>query len=200
MGSITVALAIREFLVTAMDMAAMMVASTASEAAQAEVLDRVQACQAELRNMPFANDSFAVVLAVGVLPWVASWRKSLMEMGRVLRPGGYIIVTTDNRYRLTHLLHPRAWPRLVAIKTSRKKPLPRSCSLRAFDSVLLAAGFQVRAVETLGFGPFWLLDKLLSNRAQVRLHRALQYFSDRHVPLVRAVGAHHIVIAQKIGL
>jgi len=117
MGSITVALAIREFLVTAMDMAAMMVASTASEAAQAEVLDRVQACQADLHNMPFANDSFAVVLAVGVLPWVASWRKSLMEMARVLRPGGYIIVTTDNRYRLTHLLHPRAWPRLVAMST-----------------------------------------------------------------------------------
>ena len=48
--------------------------------------------QADGRSLPFADDSFDVVLLMQVLSGAEDWRGVLVEACRVLRPGGCIVV------------------------------------------------------------------------------------------------------------
>jgi SAM-dependent methyltransferase len=43
---------------------------------------------------PFADESFAMVLSIEVLEHVGDVRKACKEIGRVLRPGGWAVITT----------------------------------------------------------------------------------------------------------
>ncbi len=47
-------------------------------------------------QIPFADGSFDVCLAVELLEHVPHWYECLQEMSRVLRPGGLLLVTTSN--------------------------------------------------------------------------------------------------------
>jgi len=51
----------------------------------------------------------------------------------------------------------------------------------------------------LGFGPFWLLNRLLPQAFGVKLHRALQGLADRGVPVLRSAGAQYITLSRKVG-
>src|SRR5262249_22268713 len=132
-GSTTVALARRGFRVTALDPAESMVALTREAADQSGVGDRVVTGIGDVRQLPFADSSFSLVLALGVLPWVDSTRRAIGEMVRVLKPGGFLIANVDNRWRLGHVLDPLLWVRLLARKLARLSGLrePRRTPLTA---------------------------------------------------------------------
>ena len=49
----------------------------------------------------------------------ADFGRTLREMARVVQPGGYLIVTTDNRLRLNHVIHPFAWARVFGLQLLR---------------------------------------------------------------------------------
>src|SRR5258706_7451 len=106
-GLATVALAERGFAVEAVDTVRDMLRSTKARAASAGVTHRVRAIQASVDHLPYSDNHFSLVLAIGVLPWLACTRKAMVEIIRVTRPGGNIIVNIDNTLRLHQMLDAR---------------------------------------------------------------------------------------------
>jgi len=49
---------------------------------------RVRASLGDIRCIPLIDHSFDLIVALGVLPWLRSIDEALLEMARVLRPGG----------------------------------------------------------------------------------------------------------------
>src|SRR5207253_9290660 len=120
--------------ITATDSASAMVETTRRHAAEGGLERRVAATVADAQAMPFADESFALVVALGVIPWLPSPQRALHEMARVLRPGGVLVVNVDNVRRLNHLVDPllspvlppvRRWRRGLARRTS-----PAAATLR----------------------------------------------------------------------
>jgi ubiquinone/menaquinone biosynthesis C-methylase UbiE len=188
-GLTSVALAQRGYRVNAIDSIPVMLELTNREAKQAGVADRVITGLGDAHSVEFADEQFALVLAIGLTPWLHSLDTALSEMARVVRSGGHVIVTADNRYRLSYWLDPRLHPlhapvRPIMAAMLRKarllkeppKPRVRMYSVRAFDRHLQSAGLSKKYSKVLGFGPFTLFNKkLLPNSIGVQLHHALQY-------------------------
>ena len=64
---------------------------------------------AEAEHLPFADGAFAAVIAADVIEHLAGQRQSLEEMGRVLRTGGPLFLSTPNRFSLTPEPHVGLW-------------------------------------------------------------------------------------------
>jgi D-aspartate ligase len=210
-GQTAVALAQRGYRVHALDATPQMLALAAG-AARAAGVTTLTTALGDAHALELADGDFDVVIALGVLPWLHGEAQALAEMARVLRPGGWLIATADNRRPLHRLLDPRATPSLAPARAAVKRLLRRdrdrepAAGLRArsHDAGALEALLRARGLETvrrssIGFGPFSLLGrKLLSDAADVTVHERLQRLADRDWPLLRSSGAHHVVLARKI--
>lgn len=210
-GLTTIALAQRGFTVQAVDTVDRMVALTRQAASEAGVADRVMTSLGDAHALAFPESAFSLVIGMGVAPFLHSLNAAITECARVLRPGGYSIFTTDNRWRLNHLLDPVFFPpvrkprRWVRSLLERLKvlqvftgPRPNRHSIREFDACLAAAGLQKIKGTTVGFGPFTLFDiKLLSDSLGVRLHNKLQGLADSKCPLLQRFGSLYIPLARK---
>ena len=90
---------------------------TASARAQEHgVQDRVSVKVADVHQLPYDSGQFDVVVAVGVIPWLHSPGAAVVEMARVLRPGGQLVLTADNAARLMSFTDPRG---LLALRFCR---------------------------------------------------------------------------------
>lgn len=68
---------------------------------------RLSEVQAEARLLPFAADSFDVVIANLLLPWIDDLAPTLSEVSRVVKPGGLFAFATLGPDSLRELRH--AW-------------------------------------------------------------------------------------------
>jgi ubiquinone/menaquinone biosynthesis C-methylase UbiE len=211
-GRATVALAQRGYVVDAIDSTPNMLAITRQYAAGAGVARLISANVGNACLLDFADHSFGIVLAVGVMPYLTSPRKALAEMARVLKPGGFLLLTAGNRWRLNHILDPWLCPPLQParrffariLRPFRKlRPEPFRPSLRfesgtEFDASLAAAGFVTLKRTTVGFQPLTFRQRLiLREETSIRLNRALQSLADRNVPGIRSMGMDHVFLARK---
>ena len=207
-GLSVVELGRRGYAVDAIDASPAMVELTTRHAAQRGVAEVVSARVGEVERLPFADDTFELVVALGVLPWVGDPGAALAELRRVLKPGGHAIVTADNRARLSFLLDPWANPFLVRVRqlrdlVRRRSRKPADIVVRfhwpsTFDRLVAAAGLEPIAARTVGFGPFTLHGRpLFSDAAGMRSQRRLQRLADRGVPGVRGSGSHYLINARK---
>ena len=204
-GLTSVQLALEGYTIQAVDSVDVMIQRTRQHANKAGVGERIIASVGSVYHMRYPDNSFDLVLKIGVAPWLHSLDKALREVVRIVRPGGYLITTADNRSRLNYWLDPRYWPLLQPIRRRVRDVVvgPRGASarlhsLREFDSRLLAVGFKKIEGRTVGFGPFSFLGwKFLSDSSGVRAHRRLQEFADAGVPILRSMGTHYIVLARK---
>jgi SAM-dependent methyltransferase len=207
-GQTAVELARRGFAVEGTDSSSEMVDLTSHRIVEAGLSDEMTASVADVHALPHPTGSFALVVAVGVLPWLHSPERGIEELARVLRPGGHAIVTADNRMRLNMLVDPSENPLLAPLKVpwhalKRRRgwrpsgPDPRLDSPSMVDRMLLAAGLEPERRRTLGFGPFTVLRRpILGDRLGLRLHRWLQGLADRGVPGLRRAGWHYMVCAR----
>lgn len=209
-GLISVELARDGYTVQATDSVDAMIQLARQHAEQAGVSDRVITGIRDVHHLGFPDNSFDLILKIGVAPWLHSLDKAVHEVARVLRPGGYLITTADSYWRLNYWLDPRYLPPLGSLrkgfrglleKASIVKPSgpgARLHTLREFDASLVAAGLQKVEWRTVGFGPFSLLGKkMLPDATGVRLHNWLQSRADRKVPVIRSAGTHYVVLARK---
>ncbi len=136
----------------------------------------------------------------------------MQEMARVTRPDGHVILTADNRARLTSYLDPWQLPALRPLKRHVKILLERTKLRYRSPSDIEAALHTCRFVDetlahfelfkvrsmTLGFGPFSLFRRsILAEKPGIALHYRLQSLAERNVPVFRSTGAQYLVLARK---
>jgi len=207
-GLTAVALAQRGYRLDALDTVPAMLELTLQKAQQAEVSDHVSASLGDAHQLPYPGESFHVVIAMGVTPFLHSLGVAMGEMTRVVKANGYVMVNADNCWRLNYILDPRLSPLLAAPRRGLKvllRPRNRPADVlihryarQEFDSIIVQSGLQIRHSSMLGFGPFTFFGKQLPNRIGLTLHCFLQECADRNVPIVRSTGSQYIVLAQKL--
>jgi SAM-dependent methyltransferase len=207
-GYTAVALASRGYGVHALDVAPEMIA-LATTRARAAGLRALTAAVGDVYRLTLADASFDLVVALGVLPWLEAEARALAEMARVLKRGGWLIVTADSAAPLHRLIDPRATPWLAPLRRGIKRALGRDGGgdglppsrrhhARALRALVRGAGLETVRMSSVGFGRFTMLGRpLLSPRGDVAVQRRLQRLADAGWPLLDAGGSHHVVLARK---
>jgi D-aspartate ligase len=214
-GVLAVELARRGYVVDAIDPSEAMVRLARERASEAGINEKLTVEVGDAHALSFAAQSFDLVVALGVLPWLHSPSVAVTEMARVLKPRGYVLFTSDNRFRLSHFIDPRFAPALIPpaldpMKIAVKEVLLhsvgrhstwRSSTTHSYGMLrkfLSSAGLAPIRHTTLGFGPFSIWRRtLLSEQTGIELHMWLQKAADRNTPGLRATGAQHVVLAER---
>lgn len=211
-GHFAVDLARQGLRVTAIDSTEAMVEQTRAQAAAAGLADGLCVALGDTNGLTYPDGNFDLVVALGVLPWVADPFGAVREMARVTRPGGYVLVTFDNCARLHSFFDPWLNPATAWLKRNTKAALARAglyhpsgrsqgavlYSRRFTDAALRDAGLIPLLDATVGFGPFTLFRcDILPQGVALRLHHHLQALADRQVPILRATGSHYLALARK---
>jgi ubiquinone/menaquinone biosynthesis C-methylase UbiE len=209
-GRLTLALAQRQYRVRAIDSVPSMIETARQRLQQGGAAAAVNIGDANALSA--ADGSATLVVAVGVIPWLVEPSRAVAEMTRVAEVGGHVLVSADNRARLTHLLDPRFHPFALPMKRALNKVIrwlgfwsdrPESYARTHYtyelDKLVARAGLVKVARQTVGFGPFTLLGRpVLSEAATISLHRSLQRLADHDVPFLRAMGSNYLVLAKKV--
>ena len=211
-GRCTVALAQRGYLVHAIDSVSEMVDSAQQLAVEAGVRSSTSINLGYAHDLAFEDDAFGLVVSIGVLPYLDTPLEALREMARVLRPGGFLLVTAGNRSRLNHLLDPWLTPALQSTKRAvgalwrnfrkarpdRPRPRLRLESLRELEGWFSAVGLAKVKARTVGFPPLTFnFHQIFGEQTSLRLNCWLQMLADRDVPAIRSSGMDHVILARK---
>ncbi len=211
-GFLSVALAQRGLRVHAIDSTETMVELTRQQAAESGVTELLSVDAGDIYALSFENDSFDLVTALGVLPWLERPELAIREMARVARPGGHVLLTDGNKVALNLLLDPWKNPAFAPLRRSVKGilewvgllhqlPKPMMATFhdrRLIDEALASAELIKIKGMTLGFGPFTFLHrKVLPERLGIVLHHRLQSLANRNVPPFRSTGLTYLVLARK---
>jgi len=119
--------------------------------------------RANLEALPFADGEFDLVLCSQVIEHVLDADLAVAELARVLRPGGSLVISTDNaRNVVTKTINA---PRTAAVAALRLRGArgriesPATAYTRAtFRALLEGGGFTVERLETFRFHLMWPLD------------------------------------------
>ena len=210
-GPATVALAQRGARVKAIDTVTRMVSLTQQSASEAGVSDLVEASIGDIHRLNFRENSFDAVVAIGVIYWLHSPTQALNEVFRVLKPGGYLVVSADNAKRLTYAADPAHLPSILGLRR-RAARLLRSLGLRKaassipvnrysieeFDQLIAAMGFRKMKQLTVGFGPFSFCEcHFIPDLVGIKLHGFLQRLAQCGFASLAGRGNHYVVLAQK---
>lgn len=211
-GLMSAALAQRGFRVHAIDSVEAMIEQARKHAEEYGITDLLNVDTGDVYALAFEEDSFDLVVALGVIPWLERPELAMQEMARVTKLGGYVILTADNQARLNNLLDPWLNPVFVPFKHRVKNSLVRiglrrrssedagaTCHSRRFiDEALTQVDLVKTKSITLGFGPFSLFrHTVVPEPLGIALHYRLQHLVDRNIPGFRSAGAHYIVLARK---
>lgn len=132
--------------------------------------------RANLEQLPLPDVSFDVVLCSQVIEHLLAPAEGARELARVLRPGGVLVLSTDNRAnRVTRLLNA---PRRLVVAAlrwqGRRKNVEfphRDFSRAELEALVVEAGLTVERVRTFRFTlmntPTWV--QRLLNRLDRRL-------------------------------
>ena len=211
-GLLAVDVARRGYVVEAIDTSQAMVDLARGHAAEAAVNDRLMVSIGDAHALPGEPDSYNLVIALGVVPFLHSPAAALSEMARVVEPGGYVLLTSDNQWRLNHVLDPRLTPVLAPLKRAAKGVArllggnlnegwpARRFSYTSLERLLSNSGLAIIRCMTLGFGPFSLFGRhLFPETISIGLHRRLQSLANHGTPVLRRTGAQHIVLTRRRG-
>jgi 2-polyprenyl-3-methyl-5-hydroxy-6-metoxy-1,4-benzoquinol methylase len=211
-GFLSVALARKGYWIDAMDSTPAMIELTRTNAARSRVARRINTCEGDVHSLLMAENEYDIVVALGVIPWLHSEERALVEMRRILKPGGFLLITADNEVRLNRVLDPRSTPLLKPIRKTVKyivQTFAGSCGISTqfepkrhypseIDAMIKRVGLSKVQSAAIGFGPFTFFGKpVLSDHAGVWLHRRLQRLSLHGVAGIRAVGSHYLLLARK---
>ena len=210
-GLLTADLARRGYTIEALDRVKSMLDLTRRNALKFGVEDRINAHIADVCQLPYRNGMFRCLIALGVVPWLPDINGAMKELSRVLVPGGYAIITADNRHRLNHLLDPASMPAFAALKGQLKRVLEKyglhepskepevyRYTLKEFRQLLASVGLIGIQYHMIGFGPFSFFKyEPFSGPLGVRLHNRLQRRSNRGLWPLRSTGSQILVAATK---
>jgi SAM-dependent methyltransferase len=186
------------FEVAAIDQSAKMV-ETAEANCDPAALERVTLRVSGADAIPFPDASFDLVTNIAVLMYVPDDKQVVAELFRVLKPGGSLIITVDNRRDLADIVDLPGRMRR-AIQRSRPLPSTPASSVRSAPEIkprryspaemrvlLTGAGFVVDEEASLGFAPVLVNgSRVFGDRTDLAIDRSLQFL--RNVPGLRLTG------------
>lgn len=208
-GFLSIALAQRGFHVEAIDSVEGMVETARQHAQEAQVAKHLAIGTGDVNALTFEKQTFDLVVALGVIPWIEKPEAALREIARVTKPGGYVLLTTDNLTGLTNFCDPVHNPLSRPVKQALNKllrsfgsayriPVVTSQSCQRVDKMLARVQLDKLRGRTLGFGPFTFFNHvIIPNDLGERLHTRLQCLADQHRPWFRSSGRQYIVLTRK---
>lgn len=126
--------------------------------------------RAAVEALPFAAESFDVVVSIEVLRYLSEPMRCLRELARVLRPGGVCLVTAAPRLNLNGYW---AINRLATVV-----PLPRMVRLKQYFTTsrmlrkqLIEAGFERPEIHGVYLGPINWIERVAPRTLPVLLRR-----------------------------
>lgn len=143
-GNYTIELAKKGLKATGIDSSEEMLA-WAKEKGRKEKLD-ITFQKTDAANLPFPDYSFDLLISTGLLCFLKKPEKTLLEMHRVLKPGGKLVVGTLNRWS--------PWALFRRIKGMFKETIynqARFISPTELEGLIRRAGFEVRETSTCLF-------------------------------------------------
>ena len=126
-----------DFSITALDRSQMMI-----DAARSVIGDDagVRFVVGRIELMPFDDASFDVALALGVLEYVVDVRAAVEDLARVVKPGGLVVVSMQNRFGPFRLWERTVFPRLARLRGSAYEVEERPVDERPLRRILEGAG------------------------------------------------------------
>jgi 2-polyprenyl-3-methyl-5-hydroxy-6-metoxy-1,4-benzoquinol methylase len=192
-GQLVVEMARRGLVASGTDLAEGMVKATEALVAQHALTADVRHAGAD--RLPFDDETFAVVTALGLVEYTDDPAQAIGEMTRVLAPGGHLIVTAPNPARLAYVLDP------VGAVLGRFRPPPAGYrrhywTPRGFRRLLGAAGLEVTRLEGHGIAPVTFAAKqVVPDARAVAISTRLEHVLP--VPVAAWLGANLIAVAHK---
>jgi len=210
-GHTTIELARRGYAVFGVDTLREMIALTRHSATEGKMGEKVFLSIGDVCSLHFADRAFDLTIAIGVLPWLRSPDTAIKELSRVAKPGGHLIITFGNYWRLDYFLDPSLNPLLKPLRTFAKRVLkeigvldssegPRVHMHSANDikSLVNSQRLELLKVVTIGFGPFSFLGApIFPSSVGLRLHENLQRLADTNVPGIASSGRTQVILAKK---
>ena len=203
-GHTTVALAKRGFVVEALDAARAMADATAERVERAGLEANVRTGVGDIYQLPYQDGEFALVVAIGVLPWLDDRDSAVRELARVVAPGGHVLLTMDNSRSFSRWLDPSLNPLVLPLKRRLAAVLGRTearanfCPNAEIDRTVRQHHLRKVWSSTVGFGPFTVFNRpLLRQSLGTRVHVRLQAMADRNLPAIRGAGSHYLLLATK---
>lgn len=174
---------------------------TVSQAGLAFAPGGLHACVGDVRTIPFRDASFDAIYSMGTIEHFAETEAAVVEMARVLKPGGRAIIGVPNRR--DPFLRP-AFAALLQALGLYAYGLEKSYSRRALRRMIERAGLAVVDETAILFMPGWLRMLDLACHAWCPPLAVLTgacvwpfVMLDRHVALVRKHGYLLATIATK---
>lgn len=125
--------------------------------------------KADVEAMPYDAASFEWLLSIEVLRYLPDFRKTVMEMGRVLAPGGTAVVTACPRYSLN--LYTLVNRLGASGKISGLTPLRQYFTTAGeLTTAFRAAGFEHVEVHGVYLGPLNWIERLARPLLKPLLH------------------------------
>jgi len=208
-GFMAIALARSGLRVLAVDSVEAMIDLARSNAKKAGASDLLSFGVADAHSLASDDSSFDLVVAIGVIPWLARPEAAMQEMARVTKPGGHVILTTSNSAGLINLLDPIICPLfqplkrkvknvLVHLGLRRQTPNKTFHSNGYIDEILRSLGLVKVKGMTRGFGFSFFRRSVFPEPLGTDINRKLQRLADQNTPGFRSIGRAYFVLARKM--
>jgi ubiquinone/menaquinone biosynthesis C-methylase UbiE len=203
-GFMAIALAQNGFIVKAVDHASAMIELTQRHAKQKGLDNRVHVSIEDAHELTFEDCSFDLIVALGVIGWLHDLRTGLVEIARVLKPGGYFVLSMRNPHRwwVDPPLLLQGIMKNVLERAGLQSPsyVARAhyYSIKELVQNLYEADLILKKNTSIGFGPFALFDhSIFSDNTNVIIHQKLQQYANSRCSFLRMAGAQYILLTAK---
>jgi ubiquinone/menaquinone biosynthesis C-methylase UbiE len=207
-GFLAIALARRGFTVEAVDHSPSMVELTRRHARETGMQNRIRTKIEDVHALSFEDESFDLIVALGVINWLHDLKKALTEIRRVLKPGGYAVLNSARGHALLNpLVIPAVEALLERVKREMDGAAPHNKSTiapshmylpREINQHLGDADLTIIKGTSVGFGPFRILNHdVFPYQGGMKIQKKLQQYADKGYPILRSAGGQYIVLARK---
>jgi ubiquinone/menaquinone biosynthesis C-methylase UbiE len=183
-----------------------MIELTKKRAKENGLENRIHVAIEDVNELKFDDQSFDLIVALGVMGWLPDLKKALIKIRRVLKLGGYVVLNSTHAHALFNPLSIsliksffRARERWTIRNNEQKTTTPHFYLAKEFNQRLSEVNLQIVEYKILGFGPFLVAKhKLFSDHVEKKIQQKLQRYADAGLPFIRSAGTQNIVLARKV--